>query len=218
METYSMRKKETVDEYRLMIDPDITPLVFDNSLIEDVKYKYDIKYFELREELKSILLKCELSVGDDEISGLLSGVFKEQWLDFIKDETLQTEKIVKMLAFWLPEIVVKNLSSKKLGKEDLLVLNESNLQAKECKETIEKWLYSSLDLKECMPVFISEIEVVEVVQDMLIQFKAQVEKYKSGDVKVFKFLMGKIMSELKGKAQAHQVQLIIEKILSENEV
>ena len=51
LSTQSMRKKETVDEYRYMPDPDIVDLIIDQDFIDNVIKKYDTEYLKKKEAL-----------------------------------------------------------------------------------------------------------------------------------------------------------------------
>lgn len=215
MATYSMRKKETVDEYRYMPDPDIAPLIFDDKLIQETQSQFITTYFSLKEQLVSLMKSFNIIMKEEEIAALLSSPLKKQWLLLLKDKELQQEKVIRMLAFWLPDVYVKFNSERELGKEELLILGKSSLEAKECKETITKWLKSTHSIKDCMPLFISADEIKETALKVLSSYEEQKLKYKQGEIKMAQFLMGKVMSELKGKAPASDIKKMVEELLNQ---
>lgn len=207
--THSMRTKETVAEYRYMPDPDITPLVFDDNLIDETIKKYDINFYQYKEQIKVLLSE----VKEDELITHLSGRLKNQWLEVIADKSLQKERIIKLLAYWYPDVIIKMDNYKRLSKEDLLLLEKSGLQAKECKHALELWLSSEKDLKDCLPNFMSADELKLIVENVLNEYKSQILKYKSGEQKMLQFLIGKVMSQVKGKAPANEVKIEVERYL-----
>lgn len=211
--TYSMRQKETVEQYRYMPDPDIIPLVFDDSLIEHSKKIYKTDYFSIKAELSIILERFGITLKEEELSLLLGGPLELQWRMFIKEQVLQTEKTAKLLAFWLPEVYAKLTLQvyRQLTKNDLLALH--CLEAKECKQTIEKWLVSDLSLEQCMPIFYSDEEIKAMIGKILSKYDEQVAKYLSGEIKMLQFIMGKTMAELKGKSSASTIKLLLEEQL-----
>lgn len=213
METYSMRKKETVDEYRYMPDPDIPLLIFDDEFVAMSQKKYITHYFDLKEKLKKVIHDVKVIMKDEEIDALLSSPFKDIWIKVIEDDSLQMERMIKMLAYWLPDSMKKVIPIRKVELEQMRVLLHSSFQAKECKETIEKWLTSSLSIAECFPVAIDDDLMKEKIKEVLIQYQKQAQQYKDGEEKMFQFIMGKVMSIMKGSASASDVRNSLIEIL-----
>jgi aspartyl-tRNA(Asn)/glutamyl-tRNA(Gln) amidotransferase subunit B len=115
MTTKSMRTKETVDEYRFMPDPDIPPLVIDENFIEQVKKEFLVDYFELRESLKIVLNTYQLDSEDVFLATILSSPYKEKWYDIALGKHAHSEKLLRLLGYWLPEVIAKITSDKLLG-------------------------------------------------------------------------------------------------------
>lgn len=213
METQSMRKKETVHEYRYMPDPDIIPLVLDQQMLSQIRSDSFIYYFTEKEKLVQLFDSCQVKV--DSIPALLSGHHRDIWMSIINDSSLHTERVLKLLAFWIPEAYSRVDTTKIITLEDVKFLDKSGLQAKECKEALSLWLTSDKSLKDCLPTMISEDEVERVIIETLSELSDQVIQYKAGQEKLFKFIIGKIMAKLKGKAQASTVSKITLKHLKQ---
>lgn len=207
LSTKSMREKETVAEYRYMPDPDIPPLVLSEELLKEVKALYDTDYFIYKEQLKEIL-------NITEVDSHLSGSLKNEWVLFLKEKEIHTDMIIKLLSFWYPEVISREGAYKSLTLMDLQVLNKSNLQAKECKLLLEKWIHSDQSLEELMPKMMSKEELSLIIEETLKNYIEQIKKYKDGEVKMLQFLMGKVMANVKGKAIATDVKLGVENYLT----
>lgn len=209
--TKSMREKETVDEYRYMPDPDILPLYLEDELIEFVKTTYFTDYFKVKEKMFLLFQ----SKGIDIEEGVLVQLFKshkEICAKLIQEDNV-SEKLLRLLAFWLPEVLGKTQSLKAYTLNDLITLEKSPLQAKEVKETLTQWLTSEKDLQDCIPKFMDSSEVESSIKLIVDKYPEQIEKFKLGEVKILQFLVGKVMAEMKGKVPAALVKETVEKIM-----
>ena len=210
METKPMRMKETVDEYRYMPCPDIPALVIDDEFIDDIKARYDISYFDYQEKLKELFSKFSIKFDERLFSVYWTDKTKEVWKYVLKNPALQTERVVRILAFWLPEILTKTIEI-----EDFKTLEKSELQAKELKDVVSSWISSEKSIAECLPQMMSYDDLKTIVQNILIQFPEQTTKYKKGEIKMIQFLIGKVMAQVKGKAPAQDVKNCVETYLSQ---
>ena len=192
LSTQSMRKKETVDEYRYLFDPDIPELIIDDEFIDKVKETYLTNYAKFKKEMDDLLKTFKI----EEVDYYLH---KEMWKLFYDNKELQTEKIAKIIHFWLP-------LGKVLSKKDLLSLID--FSAQQCKDILEK--YDGVqDIKLLFPVSISLEEVSSIVFNIIKDFPEQLLKSKSGDDKMLNFLLGKCLKELKNKTTAPEIIKII---------
>lgn len=210
--TKSMREKETVDEYRYMPDPDILPLYLEDELIQSVKEKYFTKYFKTKEKLQQLFKEKTIDIEDS----LLIQLFKthqKMCIQLIEQKDV-SEKLLRLFAFWLPEVLVKVTTNKPYHLSDLITLEKSELQAKEVKETLACWLVSDKSLEDCMPKFMDSSEIESSIKVIVEKYPEQIEKFKSGEVKILQFLVGKVIAELKGKVPAATVKEIVEKFIS----
>lgn len=209
--TKSMREKESVDEYRFMIDPDILPLYLEDELIDHVKATYFIDYFKAKEDLMKIFKEQSIEVEDSILIQLLKSQ-KEMCKEILK-EGKASEKLLRLIAFWLPEVLAKVIPTRKYSLLDLKVLEKSVLQAKEVKETLLQWLVSDKTLEDSMPKFMDNAEVETTIKAIVDKFPEQIVKFKAGEMKILQFLVGKVMGELKGKVPASMVKDTVEKLI-----
>ncbi len=211
--TKSMREKETVDEYRYMPDPDIPPLILSDELIAKVQKEYPIQFFNIKKSIQQLFEKFKLDIDDGLFSQLIFSQ-KNIWLAALKEPELITEKFLRILSFWLPEVLSKTTSKRQLKITDILELEKTSLQAKEIKETLLKWFDSDKSMQDCIPQFIDTTEIETIVTNTILKYPEQIEKFKQGETKILQFLIGKSMAELKGKAPATTVKEIVEKVLT----
>lgn len=209
--TKSMREKETVDEYRYMPDPDILPLYLEDELIETVKSSYFTDYFKAKEKLFALFQSYTIDIEEAVLVQLLK-THREICAKIIEEKSV-SEKLLRLLAFWLPEVLGKVEVSKTYTLSDLLILEKSPLQAKEVKETLTIWLTTDKSLEDCMPKFMDSSEVESSIKSIVEKYPEQIQKFKSGETKILQFLVGKVMAEMKGKVPAALVKQTVEKII-----
>ena len=206
METKSMRKKETVDEYRYMRCPDISPLIISEEMVNEVKEVFDVKYFEIKAKQKQLFENFNIPYDASTFSTTWKRTTHSVWRHILSNANIQTERAIRMISFW----IIDGLNDKEITYNDFVVLYESKLQAKEVKETIAKWVASStLSIKECMPELVDDSVIELMVSEILSGYKEQIDKYKAGDEKIANFLVGKVMSQAKGKAPAGTIKEIV---------
>lgn len=209
-ETRSLRSKEDAMDYRYFPDPDLKPLVLEESRIEaikatmpelpDAKRDRFIKDFALSEYDANILV-AEKEVAD----------FYEKITSFAKGQGA-----AKLIANWLIVEVfaamnrehktIDNLpfASQYLAElVDLII--DGTISGKIAKDIFAKmWengkaptqLVEELGLKQ-----VSDTSVIEkAVDDVIAANTTQVEQYRAGKQQVFGFLVGQVMKALQGKA------------------
>jgi aspartyl-tRNA(Asn)/glutamyl-tRNA(Gln) amidotransferase subunit B len=203
--THSMRKKETVHEYRYMPDPDIPAIVLDQDMLKAIREDKHIYYFEVRQQFVEFFEKFEVKI--ESVPALLEGEYRDIWLAMLDDESMQSERFIRMLAFWLPEAFARIEGEKRsIDVETIKFLVGSKLEAKEVKETVIRWATSSADIQNCLPELMSDDDLKSIILETFAEFTQQVEQYKSGQEKVLQFIIGKIMAKTKGKAPATLVR------------
>lgn len=203
--THSMRKKETVHEYRYMPDPDIPAIVLDQDMLKAIREDKHIYYFEVRQQFVEFFEKFEVKI--ESVPALLEGEYRDIWLAMLDDESMQSERFIRMLAFWLPEAFARIEGEKRsIDMETIKFLVGSKLEAKEVKETVIRWATSSADIQTCLPELMSDDDLKAMILETFTEFAQQVEQYKSGQEKVLQFIIGKIMAKTKGKAPATLVR------------
>lgn len=205
MTTQSMRKKETVHEYRYMPDPDIPAIVLDQHMLQAIRDDKHIYYFKVRQQFVEFFEKFDVKI--DSVSALLESDYRDSWLAMLDDESMQSERFIRMLAFWLPDAYARIEGDKRfIDLNTIRFLVASKLEAKEVKETVIRWATTLLDIEKCLPELMTDTELESIILSTFKEFPTQVEQYKSGQEKVLQFIIGKVMSKTKGKAPATLVR------------
>jgi len=223
--TRSMRSKEDAMDYRYFPDPDLRPLVLEESRIEtirqtmpelpDAKRDRFIKEFSLTEYDANVLV-AEKEVAD----------FYEQIVGYAKGQGA-----AKLIANWLIVEVFGAMNREGKSIDDLPFIPEylanlidliidGTISGKIAKDVFAKmWetgrapavLIDELGLKQ-----VSDTSVIEkTVDEVLAANAAQVEQYRAGKQQVFGFLVGQVMKALQGKANPGVANEILKKKLTE---
>jgi len=223
--TRSMRSKEDAMDYRYFPDPDLRPLVLEESRIEtirqsmpelpDAKRDRFIKEFSLTEYDANVLV-AEKEVAD----------FYEQIVGYAKGQGA-----AKLIANWLIVEVFGAMNREGKSIDDLPFIPEylanlidliidGTISGKIAKDVFAKmWetgkapavLIDELGLKQ-----VSDTSVIEkTVDEVLAANAAQVEQYRTGKQQVFGFLVGQVMKALQGKANPGVANEILKKKLSQ---
>lgn len=181
--TVSQRSKEHAHDYRYFPEPDIPPMVFDSGHIEKVKKEYE-------ELLKmSPSYKKETMLADLKIKNRL----KKRAEDQLSIETI--EKILKICA-------------KDKGHEKVvnLFLNNKDVWEKEVDDII-KMIEEEKDKMD------DEDILQDIVSKVISKNQDAVESYLSGKDNALQYLIGMVMKETKGKADAEiSKELILKNI------
>ncbi len=217
-ETRSMRTKEEANDYRYFPDPDLLPVVIEQSLVDSLRAtmpelpdekknrfgaqyglsKYDAAVLTASRELADYFeAVCESSGGEGKLSanwvmGDLSALLNKDGLE-INQSPVSAEQLGGMLR----RITDKTISGK-IAKEVFEALwageGESADQIIEAK-----------GLKQ-----ITDNSALEPVIDQIIaDNQGQVEQYRAGKEKVFGFFVGQVMKATRGKANPQQVNELL---------
>lgn len=208
-ETVLMRKKESADDYRYFLEPDLPPLVLEDEYIDSIRkslpelpYQRKKRYIEelqLAPDAATILVN-EKALADYFEQGLtktknakglcnwiiveFAGRYKESgktvWTSGITAENIGT----------LVDLIDKGEITGKIAKK---VADEMvKYPSKECVDIIK-------ENPEFQPVQdLTEIE--NIVNQVLAENEASVNDYKQGKTKAFAYLVGQVMKACQGKA------------------
>ncbi|MBF0209600.1 MAG: Asp-tRNA(Asn)/Glu-tRNA(Gln) amidotransferase subunit GatB [Desulfamplus sp.] len=229
--TKSMRGKEDAHDYRYFPDPDLVPLIVDDSWIESVKADMP----ELPDEKKArFIAQYSLTAYDAEVltaSRELADYF-ESTANLIEDKKLAANWIMgPILAMVKGEgntIKEPPIASSELA-ELLKLLEKGTINATGAKIVFDKMLSFDRDIekmgesKRIEPAQLvremgleqvsDQDELEAVVNEVIEQNPSEHEAYKNGKTKLFSFFMGQIMKKTKGKADPKVItQLLNEKL------
>lgn len=187
--SYVQRTKEEANDYRYFPEPDLPPLIFDKSYLEDLK--------------KKVVGKLEVSA--DSLVEKVSADFKIE-----VSKSLELVKIsgARELLF---EIKAKRPSwpSEKIAN---LIINRQEYRSLSPDDFIKKLEGESLGVVE------SDEELLELAKRVVTGNPNAVTDYLEGKPNVVQFLVGQMMRETKGKADPNKARQALEKILDKRTV
>jgi aspartyl-tRNA(Asn)/glutamyl-tRNA(Gln) amidotransferase subunit B len=217
--TFSMRQKETEEEYGYILDPDLTVTEITDELIKDVKAA-------MPELAQDKILKYIEKYG---ISKIDAEVIAQERLLAELYEKVAKEIDPVLAAKWLRRELVRVMNYNKKSFDQLEVdekhmidllnlVTEKKITDNVAKKIMEKLVVKPFDVKKYV-----EKEKLAVVSDTgaIEKFCRQaidenpkaVEDYKKGSEKSIQFLIGQVMRFSKGQASPKEVNQIIKKLL-----
>ena len=217
LETRTMRNKEESHDYRYFPDPDLPPLILEDSLIEnlrnnlpelpDKKKRRFISQYQLKE------YDAEILVSEKDVS-----LFFEELVEG-RDPKLVVSWLTGELFAYLNKknLTLKNsgVTVKKLADLIDLILDET-LSNRQAKEIFEIYLDGKKSAKELisekgLTQISNENEISDIVVSVLNKNPDVLEDYKSGKERLFGFFVGQVMKLSNGKANPQ----IVNKVLKE---
>lgn len=219
--TRSMRGKEEAHDYRYFPDPDLLPLVIEEEWLE--KWRA-----ELPELPVARCRRFQEELGLPEYDALVLTAEKEV-ADYF-EAALSVYAEPKKISNWVMGEVMRELNDRcvtlgdcKLGSEDLARLVKlvddgvisGSIAKNVFKELFEAGGDPEAHVKAKGLVQISDTSAIEgLVDEVLAENPAEVERYKGGDKKLTGFFVGQVMKKSKGKANPGLVnQLLARKLV-----
>ncbi|MBA5725005.1 Asp-tRNA(Asn)/Glu-tRNA(Gln) amidotransferase subunit GatB [Bombella favorum] len=218
-ETRSLRTKEDAHDYRYFPEPDLLPLVIEQSWVDELKAALP----ELPEDKRARLEK-EYGVSRYE-SGVLTA--EQSVADFY--ETVARGADARLATNWIlgdffaalnrtgRTIEDSPVSAESL-RELLSLISDSTINGKIAKEVLEDMVETGekasviVDRKGLRQV--TDTGAIEAaINDILAANADKVAEYKSGKDKLFGFFVGQTMKAMKGKANPAMVNELLKKLL-----
>jgi len=221
-ETRSMRSKEEAHDYRYFPDPDLPPMVLEQSFIDDVKATLP----ELP-TAKKIRFENQFKLSAEDASLLTS---TRDVADFFEATAKQSQADSKIIANWMIGELFASLNKSELSISESPVstsqfallldrITDSTLSGKTAKQVFAAlWenegdvdnIIESRGLKQ-----ITDTGAIErIIDEVIANCSEQVQQYKDGNEKVIGFLVGQVMQQSKGKANPQMANQLIKKKLS----
>ena len=226
-ETRSMRSKESAHDYRYFPDPDLLPLVIDERWIETVRAAlpelpaarrsrfisdyglpaYDAELLTIRKDVADYF---ESAVKKHDNPKALSNWIVGDLFRVLKDRKLDEQLQVSN---W--PIAAENLA------QLVKLIDQDKISGKIAKTVFEAMLDSGKTPLEIvsekgLEQVSDSARIVAAVEQVLAANGNQVEQYKSGNEKVYGFLVGQIMKVTQGKANPQKVNEILRTKLTGN--
>lgn len=223
--TVSQRSKESAHDYRYFPEPDLPVLVVTEEWVDKIRVKMpelpDVKRERYLNELglnaydASVLVaerpvaeyfEAAVQAGGDPktIANWITGqLFRLMNTDGLEREQISQIKIQAPQLLSLLKLIEANTINNNTGKQVLEIMYQEGGEAAEIVKA--KGLAQETDSS------VLEQAVAEVVASN----PDEVQRWLNGEEKVFKFFTGQIMRALKGKADAQQIQQLLEAALNQ---
>ncbi|RUM48325.1 MAG: Asp-tRNA(Asn)/Glu-tRNA(Gln) amidotransferase GatCAB subunit B [Hydrogenothermus sp.] len=220
--TYTMRTKEEAHDYRYFPDPDLIPVRLTREQIEKIKQTLP----ELPDE------KAERYIKDYKLTEYDADVLvadKDRAL-FFEEAVKNYDKSPKAIANWIINELLGRLNEESLDitespvkpnhiAELVKLIDEGTISTKIAKEVFDevfKTQKSPVQIVEekGLKQVSDEGEIRKIVEEVLANHPAEVEKYKAGNQKLIGFFVGQVMKATKGKANPKLVNKILAELLN----
>ncbi len=218
-ETRTMRSKENAMDYRYFPDPDLPPLVIDQSLVEEIKKNMP----ELPDEKKARYIE------EFAISGYDAEILTTDTQISYYFEKLIVKHEPKLCLTWLTVELIGRMNKEDIGFEDLKIsaqnlielldlIKDQTISGKIAKDILDIMLKTGQSARQIVEEKgfkqVSDEGEVEKIIDVIIKNNLEkVAEYRSGKDKLFGFFVGLTMKESKGQANPSLVNEILKRKL-----
>lgn len=225
--THTMRTKEDAQDYRYFPEPDLPPLILEESRIEAIRKTIpelpDAKTERFQRELDLPHYDASLISSEMEIADFYEHALSSVDNDVVKD-------FAKMLSNWMigelfallnkngKNITESNISPEHLG-ELVMLIKTDVISGKIAKEVLEiMWNTqkspSIIVDESSMRQITSTDAIEESLREVLSENQDKVFEYKNGKEKLFGFFIGQAMKKTEGKANPKILNDILKKLLA----
>ena len=217
--TFSLRKKETEEDYGYIIDTDLTVVEITDKWLADAKKNMP----ELaQDKIKKFVGQYKINKEDAKI--IASDKFLAHMFEKVaeKADALLAAKWLRRELLRVLNYNKKELHETKINEThiiDLLKLIEKkkitdNVAAKILEKLVEKPFDVNEYVKKEKLEAVSDVsELEKYCKESIAENPKAVEDYRKGEEKALNFLMGKVIAKTKGKADPNVVkELLIQKI------
>jgi aspartyl-tRNA(Asn)/glutamyl-tRNA(Gln) amidotransferase subunit B len=237
--TFLQRTKEDADDYRYMPDPDLPPVVLEESFISEIKAKMPVMPEAWREHLS------ELGLDSSQTETLLEAEVEDEKIDYLSlvQAQLSNADLAKAMSNWMINIEIplrrENDSLPELAnqaKSDIYasiheLIRADKLSSTNAKALIEDLLkdnttitsaFNTPELGAQVEAYAEkkgyiqvsdENEIMDIVKKVLDENPKAAEDVKNGEMKAIGFLVGQVMKLSQGKANPQMANELIKKQL-----
>jgi len=219
LETRSMRSKEEAHDYRYFPDPDLLPLEFEQSWVDEIKQTLP----ELPDEKKHRFMNdFDLSAYDASVL-----IAERSRADYY--ETVAKGRDPKLAANWVINELLgilnkndKTLSDSPISAEQLggliALISDETISGKIAKDVFAEMYKSGKNaeiiVEEKGLKQVTDTNAIESLIDQVMKENPDnVEKYRGGKDKLFGFFVGQVMKKSQGKANPNAVNKLLKEKL-----
>ena len=219
--TFSLRKKETEEDYGYIIDTDLTIVEISDKWIKEIKKempelaqdkvkKFVEKHKIKKEDAEILAAEKELAEMFEKVAEEINPVLAAKWI---------RREVVRVLNYNNKELHEVEIDEKHMI--DLLKLVENRkITDNVASKILEKLIEKPFDIKEYVKKekleAVSDIsELEKYCKEAIKENPKAIEDYKKGEAKALNFIVGAVMKKTKGKATPKEVNEIILKLIKE---
>jgi aspartyl-tRNA(Asn)/glutamyl-tRNA(Gln) amidotransferase subunit B len=218
--TTSMRGKEEAHDYRYFPDPDLLPLVIDDSWIDTVKKSLpelpDTKKKRFMEQYHLPLYDAAFLTSDRSMAD-----FFEKCVSIFPDPKQVSNWIMGALSAHL-NAQGKTINQSPISPDNLagllMLMDKGVISGKIAKTVFDEMVKSGKTpdqiVNEKGLVQVTDTDAIEkIISDVLARSPEEVEAYKGGKSKLLGYFVGQVMKETRGKANPKLVNDLLKKVL-----
>lgn len=219
-ESYAMRSKEDAQDYRYFPDPDLTPIVVTDEMLEDIRKNQP----EFRTE-KMLRYKEEYGIPDYDIE-IITGA---KHMADLFEETVAICNQPKKVSNWLMGETMRLMKEKEVDAEDLCfspanlakligLVDSKAINSTVAKEVFEVMFENDIDPEKYveekgLKTVNDEGALRKTIEEIIENNPQSVNDYHNGKEKALGFLVGQTMKAMKGKADPAMINQILRELL-----
>jgi aspartyl-tRNA(Asn)/glutamyl-tRNA(Gln) amidotransferase subunit B len=220
-EVYPMRSKEEAHDYRYFPEPDLMPVIVDESWEDEIRNLLpelpEFKKLRFIEQYNIPSYDADILTQSKDLADYFESV-----VHFTSD--------YKIVSNWIMGDVLKILNEKKIVISDFSIkpeslgkliklISDSKISGKIAKDVFDEMLSSNKEaediVKERNLLQISDITELEVIVEIVLSDNPkQIEQFLNGEDKVIGYFVGQIMKETKGKANPKTINDLLKQKLN----
>ena len=219
-----MRSKETEADYRYFREPDLLPVVLDDSWKQNILS--DFPELPLERKLRFI---NEYGLPDYD-SEILTG--ERTLADFFENSTISYGGDAKKISNWLINDVMRMMNAAGVTAGELKLspahlaeivrmVDEGTINSTTGKTLLEKTNSTGVPPNQIvndsgLAKVSDDAAIRQVIIEVLAESPKEVESYKAGKTTLMGWFVGQVMKKMKGKADAQTAKGILEEMLEHN--
>lgn len=216
--TYSQRVKEEANDYRYFPEPDIPPIIYTEQEIQELRATLG----ELPSEKKARYIS-DFGLDATLSETLISTKTKAEWFEQAV-EGITDKNTVALVAKWFVGEVMAQVKSSKSKISQLKIqpkqlttlvslLRESKISAPSAKQVLTAMFNTGCEpeqyIRENGLEIVNDEGAIQKIIETVVSSNPKVVADMQKNPNAYKFLIGQVMKELRGKADPQQVDRLI---------
>ena len=219
-ETRPMRSKEEAHDYRYFPDPDLPPLVVERTWIDEIARSIPelphVRAERYQRDFALSALDAEALVTSRQLAEYFDAVAEASGNPRAAANWVRNE-LLRVLNEHKTDIGQSKITPAILGRL-IQLIDSGAIGGKSAKSVFDEMAVSGEDPSTIVDrqglSQISDPDVIRDAADRVIERNAiQVEQYRAGKAQLFGFLVGQLMKETRGKANAEMANSILRELL-----